>query len=129
MILCLKVSNAFTSRLSSGRAHFCKASTVCRPAFSQRRQLVTLTLTRTKGEQRNLTSQCKWRSLELQLGLGRTAAINRISMKPDDTTTAETREVHPEIEPFDSGFLPVSDLHQVYYEQSGNADGKPVLFL
>ena len=50
-------------------------------------------------------------------------------MKPDDTTTAEIREVHPEIEPFDSGFLPVSELHQVYYEQSGNADGKPVIFL
>jgi proline iminopeptidase len=41
----------------------------------------------------------------------------------------EHRQLYPEIEPFDSGFLKVSDLHTVYYEQSGNPDGKPVVFL
>ena len=117
---------------------------MCRPVFSQRRKLVPLI--RTKGEQRNLTkarlkindtvtatdtaaSVSVWLRRGLERGLGGTADINRISMKPDNTSTAETREVHPEIEPFDSGFLSVSELHQVYYEQSGNADGKPVLFL
>jgi proline iminopeptidase len=35
----------------------------------------------------------------------------------------------PEIEPFDQGMLPVSDLHQIYYEQSGNLRGKPIVFL
>jgi proline iminopeptidase len=35
----------------------------------------------------------------------------------------------PEIEPFDQGMLPVSDLHQIYYEQSGNPRGKPIVFL
>lgn len=39
------------------------------------------------------------------------------------------RELFPEIEPFSTGFLKVSDLHSVYYEQSGKEDGKPVLFL
>ena len=39
------------------------------------------------------------------------------------------RSLHPEIEPFDSGFLPVSPLHTLYYEQSGNPHGKPVVFL
>ena len=39
------------------------------------------------------------------------------------------RSLYPEIEPFDSGFLQVSDLHTLYYEQSGNPDGKPVVFL
>lgn len=34
-----------------------------------------------------------------------------------------------EIEPFDSGFLPVSPLHTLYYEQSGNPNGKPLVFL
>jgi hypothetical protein len=39
------------------------------------------------------------------------------------------RDAHPEIEPFDSGHLKVSELHSVYYEQNGNKEGKPVLFL
>ncbi|MFZ2490091.1 MAG: prolyl aminopeptidase [Thermoanaerobaculia bacterium] len=38
------------------------------------------------------------------------------------------RELYPSIEPFDSGFLKVSDLHTVYYEQSGNPNGKKVVF-
>ncbi|KZC19116.1 MULTISPECIES: prolyl aminopeptidase [Rhodanobacter] len=39
------------------------------------------------------------------------------------------RSLYPDIEPFDSGFLPVSALHTLYYEQSGNPHGKPVVFL
>ena len=37
--------------------------------------------------------------------------------------------LYPSIEPFHSGMLPVSNLHQIYYEQSGNPNGKPVLFI
>ena len=39
------------------------------------------------------------------------------------------RELYPEIEPFASGMLPVSDLHTIYFEQCGNPQGKPVVFL
>jgi proline iminopeptidase len=39
------------------------------------------------------------------------------------------RTLYPEIEPFNSGLLPVSALHTLYYEQSGNPAGKPVVFL
>lgn len=35
----------------------------------------------------------------------------------------------PEIEPYDSGYLRVSDVHEIYYEQSGNPQGRPVFFL
>ena len=38
-------------------------------------------------------------------------------------------QLFPEIEPYDSGYLKVSDLHEIYYEQSGNPQGKPVFFL
>jgi len=38
-------------------------------------------------------------------------------------------ELFPEIEIFDEGRLKVSNLHELYYEQSGNPDGKPVVFL
>ncbi|MCX4247267.1 prolyl aminopeptidase [Paraliomyxa miuraensis] len=39
------------------------------------------------------------------------------------------RSLYPEIEPYDSGKLRVSELHELYYEQCGNPDGKPVVFL
>lgn len=38
------------------------------------------------------------------------------------------RSLYPPIEPFDRGFLQVSDLHRVYYEQVGNPAGKPAVF-
>jgi proline iminopeptidase len=41
----------------------------------------------------------------------------------------EASPLFPEIEPYDSGHLRVSDLHEIYYEQSGNPQGKPVFFL
>ena len=41
----------------------------------------------------------------------------------------ELRTLYPEIEPYDTGMLKVSDLHTLYYEQSGNPNGKPVVFL
>ena len=46
-----------------------------------------------------------------------------------ETCAEDLTELYPEIEPFDSGHLKVSDIHQIYYEQSGKKDGKPVIFL
>jgi proline iminopeptidase len=42
---------------------------------------------------------------------------------------SELRTLFPEIEPFDTGRLQVSSVHELYYEQCGNAAGKPVVFL
>ena len=39
------------------------------------------------------------------------------------------RELYAEIEPYASGMLQVSPLHNVYFEQCGNPQGKPVVFL
>lgn len=39
------------------------------------------------------------------------------------------RELYPPIQPYHQGKLPVSELHTIHYEQSGNPDGKPVIFL
>lgn len=39
------------------------------------------------------------------------------------------KTLYPAIEPFDTGRLKVSDIHELYYEQSGNPEGKPVIFL
>jgi proline iminopeptidase len=39
------------------------------------------------------------------------------------------KTLYPEIEPFDSGFLKVSEIHTIFYERAGNPDGIPVVFL
>ena len=42
--------------------------------------------------------------------------------------TTTRRGLYPEIEPYRTGMLRVSDLHEVYFEESGNPAGKPVVF-
>ena len=42
---------------------------------------------------------------------------------------APLREPYPPIEPHASGHLRVSDLHEVYWEESGRRDGTPVIFV
>jgi proline iminopeptidase len=37
--------------------------------------------------------------------------------------------LYPPIEPFRTGMLKVSDLHSIHYEECGNPEGKPVVFL
>ncbi|MDX2243113.1 MAG: prolyl aminopeptidase [Leptolyngbyaceae cyanobacterium bins.302] len=39
------------------------------------------------------------------------------------------RALYPAIAPYQTGMLQVSELHQIYYEQSGNPQGKPVVVL
>jgi len=39
------------------------------------------------------------------------------------------RDLYPAIEPYDQGMLRVSPVHTLYYEQSGNPQGLPVVFL
>jgi proline iminopeptidase len=38
-------------------------------------------------------------------------------------------DLFPEIGPFETGYLPLSDGHVMYWEQVGNPRGKPVIFL
>ncbi|KAL2512014.1 Proline iminopeptidase [Abeliophyllum distichum] len=39
------------------------------------------------------------------------------------------KNLYADIEPYNTGFLKVSDIHTLYYEQSGNPSGHPVVFL
>src|SRR5882672_10726629 len=39
------------------------------------------------------------------------------------------RGLYPAIEPFRHGYLRVSDVHEIYYEECGNPAGKPAVFL
>ncbi|SNR63274.1 prolyl aminopeptidase Serine peptidase. MEROPS family S33 [Methylobacillus rhizosphaerae] len=40
-----------------------------------------------------------------------------------------THTLFPEIQPYEQNWLNVSPIHSIYYEQSGNPDGEPVVFL
>ena len=44
-------------------------------------------------------------------------------------TMSENTMMFPPLEPFRSGVLAVDDLHTLYWEECGNPDGQPVLFL
>jgi proline iminopeptidase len=46
-----------------------------------------------------------------------------------DIQTASRRTLYPEIQPYQTGMLDVGDGHNLYWELSGNPDGKPVVFL
>jgi proline iminopeptidase len=45
------------------------------------------------------------------------------------TPNEKINSFYPEIEPYKTEFIKVSDIHTLYLEQSGNPNGRPVLFL
>ena len=45
------------------------------------------------------------------------------------SNTPSMRPLHPPIEPYHTDMLDVGDGHRLRYEESGNPDGRPVLFL
>ena len=45
------------------------------------------------------------------------------------SVTTEETKLWPEIEPYHTDYLKVSDIHEIYYELSGNPKGKPVFVL
>ncbi|MGH8231371.1 MAG: alpha/beta fold hydrolase, partial [Steroidobacteraceae bacterium] len=50
--------------------------------------------------------------------------------RPGRTARRATADaLYPSIRPFRKGFLRVSSLHELYFEESGNPKGKPVVFL
>lgn len=38
-------------------------------------------------------------------------------------------ELYEKIEPYNSGYLKVSDIHEIYFEEFGNKDGLPILYV
>lgn len=50
-------------------------------------------------------------------------------MSPDTSVLTGRRTLYPPIEPYRSGWLRVSDLHEIYYEEAGHPDGIPAVFV
>ena len=49
--------------------------------------------------------------------------------KPDAPSPAARSVLYPVIEPYDTGYLRVSGVHEIYYEECGNPRGRPALFV
>ncbi|MCW2931600.1 MAG: putative proline iminopeptidase [Actinomycetia bacterium] len=43
--------------------------------------------------------------------------------------SSQRRALYPEVEPYSTRTIQVSDLHEIYVEESGNPHGKPVLIV
>lgn len=51
------------------------------------------------------------------------------SLHAGNALAQKFRNYYPEIEPYHTGYLQVSPIHRIYFEESGNPNGKPVVFL
>jgi len=65
------------------------------------------------------------------LALGLLILTTTLCGRPEVAVEENDREtvLWPEIEPFDSGLLQLSDLHTMFYERCGHPEGKPVFVL
>ncbi|KAF6996816.1 hypothetical protein CFC21_013113 [Triticum aestivum] len=59
----------------------------------------------------------------------RSSSSASLSVSGPEMDPAARKDLYPHVEPFDTGRLRVSDVHTIYYEQSGNPGGHPVVFL
>src|SRR3569833_1339394 len=59
----------------------------------------------------------------------RTAAKSAHSKLKAATVAVALRTLYPSMEPYRTGFLRVSDVHEIYYEDRGNPHGKPAVFV
>jgi proline iminopeptidase len=55
--------------------------------------------------------------------------MERSTPAPAAMSAAGRRGLYPEVEPFAAGWLPTGGLHEIYYEECGAQNGKPVVVL
>jgi hypothetical protein len=77
-----------------------------------------------------VTTRSKPRSAPVAARASAKRPVAKGSARPGKSVaSAQRRELYPPIEPFKQGYLRVSEIHEIYYEESGNPAGKPALFL
>jgi len=89
----------------------------------------TRTATRRSAPKRKAASRSVTRSVSVSKAAPRSAVSSRSGAIATVAAQAPRRELYPPIEPYSRGYLRVSELHEIYYEESGNPAGKPALFL
>ncbi len=56
------------------------------------------------------------------------ARANRKSPTSTTRPSSRTRTLYPPVNPYRTGYLRVSEVHSLYFEESGNPQGKPAVF-
>jgi proline iminopeptidase len=84
--------------------------------------------TRGTGSQ-TLKSTTRAKRAPVRRSLVKQPAVKRGPAIPNADVAPARRELYPPIEPYRQGFLRVSEIHEIYYEESGNPAGKPAIFL
>jgi len=87
------------------------------------------TAARRTAPKRKATSRSVTRSASVSKSAGRSARPATRSAAATLPADPPRRELYPPVEPYTRGFLRVSEIHEIYYEESGNPAGKPALFL
>jgi proline iminopeptidase len=87
------------------------------------------TAARRTAPKRKATSRSVTRSASVSKSAGRSARPATRSAAATLPADPPRRELYPPVEPYSRGFLRVSEIHEIYYEESGNPAGKPALFL
>jgi proline iminopeptidase len=52
-----------------------------------------------------------------------------VAKRKPATRSQELRVLYPPVRAYHTGFLKVSEVHEIYYEESGNPKGKPAVFI
>jgi hypothetical protein len=59
----------------------------------------------------------------------RSSLLTLLLVLPQILHAQSRDQLWPEIEAFQTGFMQVSEIHEIYFEQCGNPDGVPVFVL
>ncbi len=82
------------------------------------------------AKQTDLVAVAKACGIENARAINTLEQVKLFAALPEHMQADNNRKtLYPAIEPYDSGRLRVSDLHELYYEQVGNPQGCPVVYL
>jgi proline iminopeptidase len=99
---------------------------------------------RMKGRKSKRPGMRQGKSAAVATAAARAKSSDRKSMRKSKATVATARArsssktsnrvtvlrtLYPPIQPYRTGFLRVSNVHEIYYEESGNPQGKPAVFV
>ncbi|KAG0560264.1 hypothetical protein M758_10G161900 [Ceratodon purpureus] len=105
------------------------ASPTCTRLCSSQSSIPSWTQPTSKSLRSFSTAQfAKMGTLPINQNIGNDLAARLAKLGVKDISSVKT-DFYPPIEPNCTGFLPVSDIHTLYWEESGNPKGQPIVFL
>ena len=69
------------------------------------------------------------RAVKARAGRAAPSQSQKNAFMPPKAQAQKLRSLYPAIKPYNSGFLKVTDGHELYFEECGNPEGKPALMV